>query len=105
MKEEMFQKMLKAGSEFEAQIEQAATRHEKLSRSLGCEPAPRGDTIMDLALAEVCFQIDWEKLLAADDFNFTHDICGIILHIDRQEGAFRNHFLPRCRRHEATAAA
>lgn len=34
-------------------------------------------------------------LLAADDFNFAHDITGIRRHLNRKTGALENHFLPR----------
>ncbi|MDA8121331.1 MAG: hypothetical protein M0Z38_02045 [Deltaproteobacteria bacterium] len=35
-------------------------------------------------------------LLAADDFNFSHDVFGIRRHIDRRTGKLLNHFWPRC---------
>ncbi len=34
-------------------------------------------------------------LLAADTFNFSHDVSGIQNCIDRNSGGLRNHFLPR----------
>lgn len=34
-------------------------------------------------------------LLAADDFNFAHDIAGIARCLDRETGKLQNHFLPR----------
>jgi hypothetical protein len=34
-------------------------------------------------------------LLAADDFNFTHDVGGIMRHLDRETGALMDHFRPR----------
>lgn len=41
--------------------------------------------------------LDLPKLLAADDFNFRHDIAGIYNHLDRDTtGQLSNHFLPRC---------
>lgn len=36
-----------------------------------------------------------EELLAADDFNFMHDMAGIRNHIDRETGKLMDHFLPR----------
>lgn len=41
-------------------------------------------------------KMDLEKLLNADDFNFFHDIFGIMKNIDRKTGKLTNHFLPRC---------
>ena len=34
-------------------------------------------------------------LLAADDFNFLHDVCGIDRHTDRKTGKLNNFFCPR----------
>lgn len=33
--------------------------------------------------------------LHADDFNFTHDVCGIARHINRDTGKLENFFVPR----------
>lgn len=59
-------------------------------------------TQMDLQATDAngC-KLDLEKLLAFDDFNFTHDIAGIARHIDRDDnsptgGQLLRHFLPRC---------
>lgn len=41
-------------------------------------------------------KLDLEKLLNADDFNFYHDIFGIMRHIDRSSGKLQDCFLPRC---------
>lgn len=39
--------------------------------------------------------MDFERMLAADDFNFTHDYCGIVGHLDRKTGKLNGMFLPR----------
>lgn len=36
-----------------------------------------------------------DKLLGADDFNFTHDVFGIRRHLNRQTGVLEDCFLPR----------
>lgn len=54
--------------------------------------------LMDMELAYKHFNLDLDKLLTADDFNFAHDVCGIQRHIDRENLDFLNHFLPRCSR-------
>jgi hypothetical protein len=36
-----------------------------------------------------------EALLAADDFNFAHDILGIRTHLNRETGKLEDHFRPR----------
>jgi hypothetical protein len=40
--------------------------------------------------------MNFQKLLSADQFNFAHDVNGISKHIDRDTGALRDHFSPRC---------
>jgi hypothetical protein len=37
----------------------------------------------------------FRRLLDAPDFDFTHDICGIARHIDRESGKLRGFFHPR----------
>jgi hypothetical protein len=40
--------------------------------------------------------MDLKRLLAFDDFNFYHDVYGIMGHIDRTDGKLKRGFLPRC---------
>lgn len=47
--------------------------------------------------------LDLEKLLAADDFNFAHDIAGISNCLDRKTGKLTNCFLPRYAKPERRA--
>lgn len=44
-----------------------------------------------------------EDLLAADDFNFAHDMSGICNCLDRKTGKLMNHFRPRFSRGEDVA--
>jgi hypothetical protein len=39
--------------------------------------------------------LDLKRLLAADDFNFAHDVFGIERHLNRLTGQLENCFLPR----------
>ena len=60
---------------------------------------PSDDTLsinMDLVAthANGC-PMDFARMLEADDFNFTHDYCGISRHIDRETGELTGFFLPR----------
>lgn len=41
------------------------------------------------------------ELLEADDFNFTHDVYGILRHINRDNGNLEGFFLPRFTAHVA----
>jgi hypothetical protein len=40
--------------------------------------------------------LDFDKLIAFDDFNFVHDVGGIMDHLDRTTGQLKDCFLPRC---------
>lgn len=58
----------------------------------------RINLMMDLSAADGVngnAQLDWERLLAADDFNFMHDIAGISRHMDRDTGKIGGLFSPR----------
>lgn len=39
--------------------------------------------------------LDLDRLMAADDFNFSHDVCGIARHINRETGQLEDCFCPR----------
>ncbi len=56
----------------------------------------RKDLNMDLAAthANGC-PIDLSRLLDADLFNFSHDVVGIVRHLDRCTGQLTNCFVPR----------
>lgn len=73
-------------------IVKIADRAEKLGR-VGFD---RMSTIMDLnACHSNGMPLDLERLLAADNFNFTHDVFGISCHINRRTGKMENLFVPR----------
>ncbi|WP_414462924.1 hypothetical protein [Hyphomicrobium sp. DY-1] len=59
-------------------------------------------TTMDLhaTIANGC-PLDLDRLLAADNFNFLHDVFGISRHLDRETGKLQNHFRPRYAAKEA----
>lgn len=40
-------------------------------------------------------ELDLDKLAAADDSNFAHDVFGIRRHIDRETGQLKDCFVPR----------
>lgn len=50
---------------------------------------------MDLCAVHAERPLDFEALLAADGPNFTHDIGGIMKHMDRETGTLRDCFVPR----------
>lgn len=49
---------------------------------------------LDACISNGC-PLDLENLYKADDFNFSHDICGITQHMDRNTGKLMNCFVPR----------
>jgi len=58
----------------------------------------RINLVMDLTAADGVNgndPLDWDRLLAGDDFNFMHDISGISRHMDRKSGRIGGHFSPR----------
>ena len=62
-----------------------------------CKGRDRISVFMDLeATHSNGCELDFDKLMEFDDFNFSHDICGIAGHIDRSTGELLNCFLPRC---------
>ena len=72
---------------------QIAERAEKI----GIYDGERQSLIMDLESADKKFMLRLDELLNADDFNFSHDIIGIVNHIDRSSfpATNFNHFVPR----------
>lgn len=89
------------------QIEFNATREEieliknivKRAISLGVETRVV-DLQMDIdATHSNGTPLDFQKLIEFDDFNFLHDIYGIMSHIDRNTGELKNCFLPRSAKH------
>jgi hypothetical protein len=60
----------------------------------------RGSSKMELSMdIHACHcngnPLDLGGLLAADQFNFSHDIVGIIYHINRNDGSLSDCFMPR----------
>lgn len=62
------------------------------------------NVVMDLAAANGVngnSPIDLDTLLVSSDFDFSHDVFGIMRHMDRETGKLGGCFLPRCARREA----
>lgn len=51
---------------------------------------------MDLAAVNAVIPLDFSKLANFDNFNLSHDVGGIIKHMDRETGDLRDCFVPRC---------
>jgi len=82
----------------------APTQEQRREFFLVAEIAMRRDIIspvdklslcMDLETAHKATPLDLERLLAADDGNFMHDIEGIRTNLNRRTGELENLFLPR----------
>ncbi len=62
------------------------------------------DVLMDISACHFGPQkLRLDDLLAADDFNFMHDVGGINRHLDRERGVLTDCFSPRFSKHKATA--
>jgi len=90
-------------------VKQIVDRYGALCQQAGLpfDDDDRLSLTMDLAAANGMngnLPLDLERLHAADDFNFAHDIMGTINHMDRATGKISGHFLPRFTRHDAPAA-
>jgi hypothetical protein len=71
-----------------------ADRAVGMYRSLGVR-MKRLDILMDVHATHSVCPLRLDDLLAADDFNFSHDIGGIARHLNRQTGEMEDFFVPR----------
>lgn len=78
-----------------ATIHAIAQRAFTIAKDFGC-PRKAVDFAMDVTAAHANGNpLRLADLLAADDFNFIHDVFGIERHIDRDTGKLGNCFSPR----------
>lgn len=76
-------------------IDAAADRAVALAKKAGVKYR-KLDAAMDLTAAHLNgSKLDLLKLVAADDFNFGHDVFGIRRHLDRSTGKLGGCFVPR----------
>ncbi len=54
------------------------------------------DLDMDITAAHLIEPLNLDKFEAAKDFDFFHDVFGIMKYIDRASGKLTDCFLPRC---------
>lgn len=71
-----------------------ADRAERLYKTLGLKDS-RMTILMDLHHADHQIAIDFDRMLAADDANFGHDMLGIRQHLNRKTGEIEGCFVPR----------
>jgi hypothetical protein len=94
--------------EFSKNVDKAAAACERYEAMAGNRSGyKRINLMMDLTAADGVngnSPLDWERLMAADDINFLHDLAGISRHIDRETGSLGGHFLPRFTLKETRAA-
>ena len=50
---------------------------------------------MDISAAHISRPLNLRDLLASGDLNFTHDVFGIMRHINRETGELEDFFVPR----------
>lgn len=93
--------------EFSKNLDAAAKIADRAGSKIVKASGGRLAFIMDLLAADGVNgnpPIDFERLHAADEFNFLHDVCGIARHLDRSTGKLENCFVPRFARMAAEAA-
>lgn len=56
---------------------------------------PQSAWVMDVDACHRSCPLKLAELLAADDFNFMHDVIGIMKHLNRMTGKLEDCFLPR----------
>lgn len=78
----------------------------EVAHSDGGKPRAISDWWMDIIATHANGNpLDFDKLLAADDFNFAHDVFGICRHLNRETGELEDFFSPRCSLRVAEASA
>ena len=65
------------------------------AEGMGIYTGERFTLLMDIENADKVFDLRLEDLLNADDFNFAHDIVGIVNNINRSNPTDFNLFVPR----------
>jgi len=75
-------------------IRKIATRAVAMSAKAG-HKWELSDAVMDLTCAHNDCGLRLDELLAADDFNFAHDVFGINRHLDHETLELKDHFRPR----------
>lgn len=65
------------------------------AENMGIYSGERFSLLMDIEHADKVFNLRLEDLLNADDENFTHDVLGIVNHIDRNNPTDFDFFVPR----------
>lgn len=67
----------------------------KRAEKMGIYSGERFPLLTDIENADNAFNLRLEDLLNADDFNFAHDIVGIVNNINRRNPTDFNLFVPR----------
>ncbi len=86
-------------------INKIADRAVKEDASLGVDYDKMTATMDVTACHANGCELDLQKLLAAPDSDFCHDVFGIRRHIDRRTGKIGGCFLPRCAMPETAPTA
>jgi hypothetical protein len=92
--------------EFSKNVDEAAKVADRAGSKIIKASGGRLAFMMDLLAADGVNgnpPIDFTGLLAADEFNFLHDVCGIARHLDRSTGELADCFIPRFARSSQAA--
>jgi hypothetical protein len=85
----------KVSKEEHALIDRIAERAKQIARRQGVEYSWHHATMDVTACHANGNPLRLSDLLAADDFNFTHDVFGIAAHLDHETGRLTGCFRPR----------
>ena len=79
-----------------AHVEDIADRALAMARRAKIDHLRKIDIVMDLTAAHAngC-RINFAELAAADQFNLSHDVFGIMRHLNRETGQLEGFFVPR----------
>jgi hypothetical protein len=70
-------------------------RAQAMWRGFGLRPPSKLNLTMDICAVHARMPLRLAEWLEADDFNFSHDIGGIVKHMNRQTGELEGFFVPR----------
>lgn len=76
-------------------ISKIADRAMAMYKQFGGRGRQKIDWMMDIECAHKDIPLDLDRLLKADDFNFSHDVFGIAKHLNRTTLKIEDCFVPR----------
>jgi hypothetical protein len=82
-------------------VQESKAAHDVIERAMGLLGRKRLDYFsleMDLLAVNSKYGLDLDRLLAFKQYDFLHDVAGIVAHFNRMTGELEDCFSPRCSR-------